>query len=185
MKKVFVGILALIMVLGLVGCSNSSNISVEGLHDALIKHSIELDNFKISENDNVFLFETANEDVKITGTTDKNKNIIEVKFENFGTDSSFFKNKGTLESWYLQEKDMGSMTMGSLKRHIVAYNCIDELEAFYSLCMKSDEGANLFAINTLLNKESSEIENWSISVSIIEGEYALEDTILIEATYKK
>lgn len=185
MKKVFVGILALIMVLGLVGCSNSSNISVEGLHDALIKHSIELDNFKISENDNVFLFETANEDVKITGTTDKNKNIIEVKFENFGTDSSFFKNKGTLESWYLQE-DTGSLTMEQIKRRTVAYNCIDELEAFYSLCMKSDlEDANLFAINTLLNKESSEIENWSISVSIIEGEYALEDTIVIEATYKK
>ncbi len=184
MKKVFVGILALIMVLGLVGCSNSSNISVEGLHDALIKHPIELDNFKISENDNVFLFETANEDVKITGTTDKNKNIIEVKFENFGTDSSFFKNKGTLESWYLQEVT-GSLTMGEIKRRIVAYYCIDEWEAFYSLCMKSDEGANLFAINTLLNKESSEIENWSISVSIIEGEYALEDTIVIEATYKK
>lgn len=165
MKKVFVGILALIMVLGLVGCSNSSNISVEGLYDALIKHPIELDNFKISENDNVFLFETANEDVKITGTTDKNKNIIEVKFENFGTDSSFFKNKGTLESWYLQEVT-GSLTMGEIKRRIVAYNCIHELAAFYSLCMKSDEGANLFAINTLLNKESSEIENWSISVSI-------------------
>lgn len=191
MKKSLIVVLALIMVLGLVGCSNSngvsSGVSIDELDNALNKEGIELD-FSVSENADGFSFEANGDNVLITGTADKGKNIKNIRFENIGTDSSIFESNEIFEWWYegSLNREINKMTLNEIKTQIVAYNCIDELEAFYSLFEESDSGEKmLFAVNALLRKESSEIENWSISVSVTQGASVGDDTIVIEADYNK
>ena len=184
MKKICACLLALVMVAGFVGCNSTNNPSVDDFKNAMKQENVELDNFDIQENDKGFSFTAQGEYVYITGTADKKQNITAITFENRDTDSSIFETKETFEQWYAENvkdetDDYGQMTMRELKANIVAMSCIDELNALYSLFKAED--AHTLAVNTLLTKQSSEIKNWNISVSVVEGKSDLDDTIIIEA----
>jgi hypothetical protein len=188
MKKTMACILALVMVLGLAGCGKASNPSVDELKNAMDQEEIELESFDVSESDDGFTFEGQGEYAIITGTADKDKNVTKVTFENSGTNSAIFESNDMFEQWYSENVDnpnvdYSQMTIEELRAYIVALNCIDELQAFYSLFETDD--AHTLAVNTLLQKSSSEIKNWSVSVSVVEGESDMEDTIIIEAVCNK
>lgn len=184
MKKLCAYLLALVMVVSFVGCNSTNNPSIDDLKNAMKQENVEIDNFDIQENDKGFSFVAQGEYVYITGMADKNQNMTAITFENRDTNSSIFETKATFEQWYAENvkdetNDYGQMTMEELKTNIVAMSCIDELNALYSLFKKDD--AHTLAVNTLLTKQSSEIKNWNISVSVVEGESDFDDTIIIKA----
>lgn len=192
MKKICACFLALAMVVGITGCSSTNNPSmcsstnnpsIDELKDAMEQEKIEFDYFDIQERDEEFFFIANGEFVSMAGLTDKNENVTAIIFVNSGTNSAIFETKATFEQWYTENVkdgtiDYGQTTMGELKANIVALSCIDELKGLYSLFQKDD--AYQMAVNTLLEKEASEIEGWSIGVSVAKGDTDTDDTIFIE-----
>lgn len=186
MKRICAIAIVLLTILACAGCIKgdifqNSSFSIEDLENALLNEDIEFDGFDVKESDNGIAFSAEKSgELILTGTADEQQNITYVKFENVGLDTSVFKNNDVFTKWYTNslQGDFSSMTLNQLSQMIVALNCINELEAFCLLTNTSDDSF-MFAVNTLLRKETSETVNWDIKVT----EYSNKDTLVIEATY--
>lgn len=167
MKKIIAFILVLCLCVGLCACGAENQFTIEELYSALRGEDIEIDDSVINQTEKGFdfLFETDN--LLVSGTADENQNVNYIMFANIGLDVSVFSNNDIFEKWFARtsEIDLNTATVKEISEILVADNCISELEAFYRLT-SDGEDAMLFAINTLLGKESSEIECWTINVSV-------------------
>ena len=173
MKKVLVEILALIMVLGLVGCGASSTEKFLQSYNAKMSESDKIDEFDIKETEDGFSFEKNN----VSGTMDKNKNINFIKFVNENVRCIHFSSEvdvlGLVEKFVTHSTDIYP---GDLN----AYNCIDEIKMLYAACFDKDNTDLDEIAKILVSKQPTEIDNWSISVSVDEAN----ETVTIEAKHK-
>lgn len=177
MKKGLLVVLALIMVLGLVGCgADSSGVTTEKLIDAYnAKMYDKIDAFDVSEIADGFSFE---KDI-VSGTMDKSENINYIKFENKGVSCSYFSDENSVLNLIgkIAKGDASSIKISDLN----AYDCIDEIEILYTTCLKNSKYSLDEAVKILASRKPVEIDKWSISVSLDEAN----NIVTIEATYNK
>lgn len=179
MKKVLIGILALIMVLGLVGCgSGGSNVTTEKFiqaYNSQMSETDQIDEFDIKETEDGFSFEKNN----VSGTMDKNKNINYIKFVNENVECMYFSSE--VDVWGLTKKFVEGDASNIYISDLNAYECIDEMKILYATCFNNNNPDLDEIAKILASKQPTAIDNWSISVSVDEEN----ETVIVEAKYNK
>ena len=167
MKRIIALVMILLIAVECVGCSQFKRFSIEELKATLLSESVEFASFDVNEVDGGFCFKADADKIILKGTADKDNKVTYMMFINTGVDTVVFSNRDRFESWQseAQKGVTENTTLGDLAKTVSAYDCISELEAFYALTTKGED-AFLFAVNALLNKESSEIAGWTVKVSV-------------------
>lgn len=182
MKKVVALLLVLVVAVGLVGCGAGSSITTEKFIEAYnsqMSEAEQIDEFDIKETEDGFSFEKNNDyGANVSGTMDKNKNINHIKFVNENVECIHFYSE--VDVLGLVEKFATNST--NIKAgDLYAYNCIDEIKILYATCFDTNNPDIDEIAKILASKQPTEIDNWSISVSVDETN----EVVTIEAEYNK
>ena len=173
MKKLFVALLAILLVFSLVACNGKKEISLNALESELKELETSLA-FELKENGSGYSFE-YNQDlftnkVKYSGTVDKNKNIVSFTAIRENTSIDIVSDKYKMEqaiSKFSQNKT-SSITLGEA----MAARSFYDLVSVYDTLGKSDasveEVLDIFCVGG-----SATIEGWNVSVTITKSSVAI------------
>lgn len=210
MKKVLMGILSLIIVLGLVGCSSTpadgintaepAENPIEVTEDIVVTYNEFIKKcdearvlpgldyskvLRLIENEDGFSFRRdgdEREEKTIFGNTDKDKNLTNVTIVCNGVEVSWIQDKEAIKNFYerFMNTDFTSMHGPTLSAMSDTYAAIDMVEMVYEL-ISNKVGTLDAAIEILTSDSPVQVGKWSVSAVLDKDNY----TVTIEAIYNK
>lgn len=171
MKKLFILIMVLIMVLGIVGCgAKSSGVTTDDILNGcnnFLSDSEKIEEFDLVETSEGFSFESD----FISGTADKKNNVNYIKFTNTDTDPLYYmlsNNYGSYLDFHAELQNLLSMPISRATKFVNIYDCAKEIEMLCKLCFDNNDISILDEkVYNILTSESAVTENeWTITVTI-------------------
>ena len=177
MKKVICS-LAVLLILGfLIGCSSAkvSDVSVNEF-----KNILQVSEFDVQKSGKEYSFDQKLEkfpgDVSVNGTTDKDKNLIQMNIVNNNVDTSVLKDEQSITKTLNKVNEMNAAKLS--QQELNAATAALEMTSVYSICTGEKSDLNLIQVVNKFMNDKSFIENgWHFEATVYT------DTLTVTAKY--